>query len=82
MLMSGLFGEDNKHNNLESIIKADYTFTFQTPKLSFFQPECEQYIGQFEILDIGLLPEALEQTPTSFHLTETKDIQKIMDRSI
>ena len=34
---SGLFGEDNKHNNLESIIKADYTFTFQTPKLSFFK---------------------------------------------
>lgn len=75
---SGLFGEDNKHNNLESIVKADYTFTFQTPKLSFFQSEYEQYIGKFEILNIGLLPDALEQTPSSFYLTEIKDIQKII----
>src|SRR6056297_294014 len=32
---SGLFGEDNTHNDFESIIAAYYTITFQFPSLSF-----------------------------------------------
>ena len=32
---SGLFGEDNSGNDSELIIQADYTLTFQQPKLSF-----------------------------------------------
>ncbi len=35
---SGLFGEDNSSNNPEGIIRADYTLSFQFPKLMFHVP--------------------------------------------
>ncbi|MFW5758493.1 MAG: NAD(P)H-hydrate epimerase, partial [Bacteroidota bacterium] len=35
---SGLMGEDNTRNTPETIVKDDYTFTFQLPKLSFLLP--------------------------------------------
>ena len=78
---SGLFGEDNTQNNPDFIVQADYTFTFQMPKLSFFFPENEIFVGKYEVIDIELLPEALAQTPSPFHLTEEVDIQnKIQQR--
>lgn len=61
-LPSGLFGEDNRANNPRNIIEADYTFTFQYPKLSFLMAENERFTGQWKVLDIGLHPEALAQT--------------------
>ncbi|MEJ0030266.1 MAG: NAD(P)H-hydrate epimerase [Bacteroidota bacterium] len=36
------------------IIKADYTITFQTPKLAFMMPENAEYVGEWKIVDIGL----------------------------
>jgi ADP-dependent NAD(P)H-hydrate dehydratase / NAD(P)H-hydrate epimerase len=63
---SGLFGEDNSTNDSESIIKATYTLTLQFPKLSFFLPENEDYIGKWFILPIGLHPEIIKNTKTPF----------------
>ncbi len=37
-----------------TVVEADYTLTFQTPKLAMLLPENAMYIGDFEILDIGL----------------------------
>lgn len=52
-------------NTLQSpdaaILKADHTFTFQTPKLAFFLPETGQQVGSYEIINIGLDPEYLMQ---------------------
>ena len=42
---SGLFGEDNRKNDSEAIIKASLTLTFGFPKLAFLFPENEQYVG-------------------------------------
>jgi hydroxyethylthiazole kinase-like uncharacterized protein yjeF len=50
----GLFGEDNSSNDLDCIIKASYTLTFQFPKLSFFFPENKSYVGEWHVLPIGL----------------------------
>ena len=36
-------------------ITASNTFTFQYPKLAFFLPENGNYVGDFDILDIGLI---------------------------
>src|ERR1044071_4620824 len=36
------------------IIKADYTITFQTPKLAFMMPENAEYVGDWHVVDIGL----------------------------
>ena len=67
---SGLMGENNGENN-GAIIKADYTFTFQFPKLAFMFPENVLYVGHWEILDIRLHPVILREYPaTYYYLTE------------
>jgi NAD(P)H-hydrate epimerase len=64
---SGLFGEDNSSNDLSKVVKASYTLTFQFPKLSFFFPEHETLLGQWEVLPIDLHPEAIAMTETPFY---------------
>ena len=53
-ISSGLFSEDNSLNKLEGIVKSKYTLSFNAPKLSFVLPENEKFVGEFNILDIGL----------------------------
>ncbi len=78
---SGLFGEDNGANDRDSIIKATYTFTFQMPKLSFFFPENESFVGQWEVMDIGLMQEAIDKIDSAYFMLTGKDISpKIIRR--
>ena len=51
---SGLFADSNEMNFPDTIIRADYTLTFQFPKLSFFFPENSEFIGEWHVMDIGL----------------------------
>jgi len=64
---SGLFGEDNKGNKKDAILKADYTLALQAPSLSFFFAENQEYTGIWEVLPIGLHPEILEKEETAYH---------------
>ena len=50
-LPSGLFCEKAPQG---SVVKADYTFTFERPKLCFFLKESEAFVGELRILKIGL----------------------------
>lgn len=43
------------------ILEADHTVTFQTPKLSFFLPETASFVGDYEVINIGLDPEFMRQ---------------------
>lgn len=74
---SGLFGEDNRNNESESIIQADLTLTFSFPKLAFFLPENEPYVGEWKVLDISLHPYIVENTPTSYSLVEEEDMAAV-----
>jgi len=67
-LPSGLFCEDNSKNNPENIIRAHHTLTFQQPKLSFLFSENADFVGSWEVLDIGLLPEAIEKQDSKYYL--------------
>lgn len=71
---SGLFGEDNRGNEADFIIRADLTLTFGFPKLAFLLPENEQYVGEWKVLDIGLHPSIVASTPTPFMLVTEEDI--------
>ncbi len=71
---SGLFSEDNTDNITEHIIKAHHTFTFQTPKLSFMLPDNGVYLGQWQVLDIGLSMEFIEQLETPWHFMLAIDL--------
>jgi NAD(P)H-hydrate epimerase len=74
---SGLMGEDNSANDYNSIIKADYTLTLQFPKLSFFFKENEPFVGEWEVLPIGLHPEGIRKTGTSWNLITRETVQAI-----
>ncbi len=72
---SGLFCEDNSKNIPDNIIKADYTLTFQVPKLSFMLAENKEYVGEWHLFDIGLHEEFLNSIETKNHLILSEDIK-------
>lgn len=74
---SGLQGE-SVANEKDVIVKADYTFSLQFPKLAFFFAENEKYVGSWSVLDIGIHPQAIEETETNYFLTEKSDIQNFL----
>lgn len=68
-LPSGLFGEDNSKQGDSAIVRADFTLGLQCPRLAFFLPENEAFIGRWDLIDIGLDKEAMAQLETSWSLT-------------
>lgn len=54
---SGLFCDDNADNTLGTVVRANRTLTFHCPKLSFMFAENAALVGDFTVLDIGLLEE-------------------------
>ena len=72
-LPSGLMGEDNSYNQPAGIVHADLTLTLQQPKLAFFFAENEPYVGEWQVLDIGLDKTAMAELPADFRLTEAEE---------
>ena len=66
-LPSGLMA-DQPTEDKEAIIKAGYTITFQSPKMSFFLPETAPFVGELQIMDIALDREYLINTKTEAQL--------------
>lgn len=53
-----------------AVIRATHTFSFGFPKLAFMFAENYPYVGQWQVVDIGLLPAFTEQEPTqNYYLT-------------
>ncbi len=65
---SGLFADKPVDPRKNSIIKADYTYSFQFAKLAFLLPENEIFAGRWEIVPIGLHPDYIEKAPARHHL--------------
>jgi NAD(P)H-hydrate epimerase len=74
-IASGLFAD--QHTASFYIIQPDYTVSFQFPKLAFLLPENEKYTGEWHLVNIGLHPEFIQNTPTSFYFTQETDIKTI-----
>ncbi len=64
---SGLYA-DKSNAPGDAIIQADLTFSFQFPKISFFFPENAVYVPDFEIIDIGLEQNIIDEMPTNYFL--------------
>ena len=75
---SGLFGENNSKNSYNSVVKADFTLSFQFPKLSFLFAENEQYTGEWIILPIGLNSTAIRNSVTPYFLLEKSDVIPVL----
>ena len=73
-LPSGLLSDATSKGK---IIIATYTLTFQCLKLCFFFPENEKYFGEVILLDIGLLPDYLQNIDTKYSIVELNQIEQI-----
>ncbi len=71
---SGLFADKSSEGN---ILKADFTVSFQKPKLAFFFAENQDFIGEWEVLPIGLSPEFQVETP---FYTIDKSVRQILKK--
>lgn len=77
---SGLFGEDNRNNNYDAIVKADYTITFQFPFISFLFAENYRFTGEWRVVNIGLHNEIIKKLDSPYSLL-TEDVIKSKIRS-
>ena len=76
---SGLFCDStNVTGKSLTIIQADYTLTFAPPKLAFFFPENDQFVGDWQLLDIGIMQEYIDNADTNHYLLEKDLCQKIL----
>ncbi len=75
---SGLMCEDNTMNIRQNILKANLTLTMQMPKLSFLFAENEEFVGEWEVLNIGISQEFIDQAESRFYLTEEAEVRKLV----
>lgn len=64
---SGLYS-DRAVVDQNSVVHANYTLSFQSPKMVFFLPDTAKFTIQWEVLDIGIDRDYLMQTETDTEL--------------
>ncbi len=69
---SGMFG-DNANISSDPIVKADHTFSFQFPKLSFFMPYQGSLCGKVSIIDIGILEKEIAKLEPKYKFFDLND---------
>lgn len=52
----------------DSIVRANYTISFQAPKMAFYLPDTAEYVGELQILEIGLDREYLKEITAAAQL--------------
>jgi hydroxyethylthiazole kinase-like uncharacterized protein yjeF len=75
---SGLFGEDNRSNDLNSIVQADYTVSFEFPFLSFFFAENIEFVKTWKTIGIGLHPTVIKDTHSDYVLLNDEFVSSLI----
>ncbi|KGL51816.1 hypothetical protein HQ29_07555 [Porphyromonas canoris] len=75
---SGLFAQDNSHNNPDNIIRAHHTFTFHGAKLSLLLSDNEKYVGKWRVINCGLEEDHPQKNIKNFIFT-TSDLDNNLD---
>ncbi|MDP2237789.1 MAG: NAD(P)H-hydrate dehydratase [Bacteroidales bacterium] len=75
---SGLYADMPVDFKKESVVKADHTYTFEAPKLAFLFPENEFFVGNWEIVPIGLHPDFVKDVQTKNHLIDESLVQSLL----
>lgn len=57
-------------------VDADFTVTFQAPKLTFFIPESSVHVGEWAVVDIGLNKAFIREVETPYHYLSLKSVKK------
>jgi NAD(P)H-hydrate epimerase len=72
---SGLFADEHSDEKAGAIIKADYTLSFQFPKLAFMFAENDGLVGDWEVLPIGLHEDFIARIAVKDHFLTHRDME-------
>lgn len=75
---SGLFAD--KVSGGQHIVRADFTITFQLPKLAFMLPQSDPFVGEWELADIGLSPRFISGAATDHYWTDRELVRSLIKR--
>lgn len=70
---SGMFADQATNT---PCVKADFTITFQAPKLGFLLPENADSVGELVVVDIGLSSKFLKEIDCCYYMIDRKSIKK------
>ncbi|HEX8546539.1 MAG TPA: NAD(P)H-hydrate dehydratase [Cytophagaceae bacterium] len=77
-IASGLFAESE--SPASGIFQPDFTVTFQIPKLSLLLPQNDKYVGDLNIIDIGLHPSFLAQTMSDRYYVNVDSVRPLIKK--
>jgi ADP-dependent NAD(P)H-hydrate dehydratase / NAD(P)H-hydrate epimerase len=75
-IASGLFAD--KASIGEAIVRADYTISFQLPKLAFMLPQNASYVGEWQVVAIGLSEKYLYECFTNYYYLDNQLVKSII----
>lgn len=75
---SGLMTEDNTYNIRANIIRATLTLTLGQKKLAMLFAENQPYIGELQVLDIGLSRDGMEKIDSQYTMLADSDIRPLL----
>ena len=75
---SGLFCDHVE--GFGAVVNANYTITFESPKLSFLLPETGNFVGDFHVVDIGLNREIINSQGSRYFLLDQSSIKALIKK--
>jgi len=75
---SGLFSDEFTDIKAGAVIQADFTLSFQFPKLAFMFPENDSLVGEWKLFDIGLQKDFIQQVETKNFLLTRKMVSGLL----
>ena len=72
---SGLFADQASAG---TVFRAHYTLSFELPKLAFFMPENQPFVGQWAVRSIGLDKDFIRYAPSPFEYLESGRVRELL----
>ncbi len=76
-IASGLY-MDRINGKDDAIVRPDYTVSFQLPKLAFMIPHNGPFVGDWQLVNIGLDQDFIQKTETPYFFTDKKSAKKLI----
>ncbi len=68
-LPSGLLADAPQPDPAAPVVRARHTVSFGLPKLAFLLPQNAEFVGEWEVMNIGLSADFIEKAASPWHLT-------------
>ncbi|WP_276498615.1 NAD(P)H-hydrate dehydratase [Pontibacter litorisediminis] len=74
---SGLY-TDSQTPEEGAIIRASYTVSFELPKLAFLLPQHEPFVGEWQVVPIGLSQRFISEVESDLYCTKQEEMQQLL----